>query len=300
MAGNRSSTGLGAGERIRRGKRRVVDESANPMLYGGNGEWGDLLFRYQYHTRGFGEEAGLGSLGINRSWLFGQFVFFADGSFRIDDDQLRPPTPSFGCGFRVIHSGWFGEESERIFGANFWYDGTHVDGINSTDNYCYFQQFGVGLESLGETWDFRSNANIPIGTTSFEAKKRVRSWPSTSMSLWRTFRSSGDTRLRRSKARSPDASANEISGPSPVATDWTAAAIRRSAAKVGIRGYLTKDVSASLSVANDGMFDTTVMFSITWFLDWGAHGRADMAPACIADRLREPVQRNDYVAVPTK
>ncbi len=279
----------------------VVNESANPMLYGGSGEWGDLLFRYQYHTRGFGEEAGLGSLGINKSWLFGQFVFFADGSFRIDDDQLRPPTPSAGCGFRVIHSGWFGEESERIFGANFWYDGTHVDAVNSTDNYCYFQQFGVGLESLGETWDFRANANFPIGSTSFIGEKtQFGSLAFNEHELTANFSQFG-----RYAVTSVEGEVARRIGQRNL---WAFASCygldgggdQAIGAKVGIRGYLTKDVAASLSVANDGMFDTTVMFSITWFLDWGARGRAEMAPACIADRLREPVQRNDYVAVHDK
>ena len=272
-------------------------EAGQPLMYGGNGEWGDFLFNFQYHTRGYGEEAGLGSLGINRFWLLDRVVLFANASVRIDDDRLRPPSPSFGGGLRLIHENWLGGASERILGANVWYDGTHTGGVNPSDNYSYFQQLGIGLESLGERWDFRLNANIPIatrermadmvfGATMFEGHELVA--PFTQFQRFAVRAVEGEVARRLGERNLwAFASCYGLDGGGQQAVGG----------KAGLRGYLVQDVLASLSLSQDDMFGTSVMFNIAWFLDWGAHGRAEMAPACITDRFREPVQRNDYVAV---
>ena len=274
-------------------------DSANPVMYDANAEWGNFLLRFQYQTRGYGEEAGMGSLGVNRSWLFDRFVYFVDGSARIDDDQLRPPTPSVGSGLRFLYQNWLSGDSERIFGVNFWYDGTHTSGLNPTDNYYYFQQLGVGLESLGERWDFRVNANLPVGNTVFAGPSTITT------SFDEHFLEAQVAEFKRYAVRSVEGEVARRIGDRNL---WAFASCygldgggeQVVGAKAGLRGYLRRDVLASLSIANDGMFDTTVMFNITWFLDWGAHGRAEMAPACLTDRLREPVQRSNYVAVLTK
>ena len=145
----------------------VVDDSANPVMYDANAEWGNFLFRFQYHNRRLRRGGRHGRPGDQQD--------LALRSHRLLRRRLRPhrrrPFASAHAQRRrraavPLHN-WLSGDSERIFGANFWYDGTHTTGLNPTDNYYYFQQFGVGLESLGEKWDFRVNANLPVGNTVF-------------------------------------------------------------------------------------------------------------------------------------
>ena len=211
-----------------------------------------------------------------------------------------PPLPASAAGCGFVYQNWLGGDSERIFGANFWYDGTHTSGLTPTDNYYYFQQFGVGLESLGDRWDFRVNANFPVGNTAFAGP--------TTTSVVGFDEHFLDAQVSQYTRYAVTTVEGEVARRIGDRNLWAFASCygldgggeQAVGGKAGLRGYLRRDVLASLSVANDGMFDTTVMFNITWFIDWGAHGRADMAPACLTDRLREPVQRNDYVAVVTK
>jgi hypothetical protein len=64
-------------------------------------------------------------------------------------------------------------------------------------------------------------------------------------------------------------------------------------AKAGVRGFFTRDVAASLSVAHDDLFGTNVYGGLTWFV--GARG--GLSRPNMARRLIVPVERNEQVAV---
>ncbi len=241
----------------------------------------------------------MGSLGVNRSWLFDRFVYFADGSARIDDDQLRPPTPSVGGGLRFLYQNWLSGDSERIFGVNFWYDGTHTSGLNPTDNYYYFQQLGVGLESLGERWDFRVNANLPVGNTVFAGPSTITT------SFDEHFLEAQVARVQairgqvgRGRGRPPHRR------PEPLGFCKLLRPRRRRRTSGRRKGRPPRLLAPRRSgqpvdrQRRDVRHHGDVQHYVVPRL--GAHGRAEMAPACLTDRLREPVQRNDYVAVLTK
>ena len=62
-----------------------------------------------------------------------------------------------------------------------------------------------------------------------------------------------------------------------------------------MRGYAYPDLLLQIAVSNDDIFNTNATFSMVWFV---GRTRTDFQPACgVPDRFREPVMRNDYVAV---
>ena len=63
---------------------------------------------------------------------------------------------NLGLGFRRVN-----DSEDAIFGAYAFYDS-----VNTVNNNK-FQQVTVGVERLGLTWDFRANAYLPVGETSY-------------------------------------------------------------------------------------------------------------------------------------
>ena len=62
-----------------------------------------------------------------------------------------------------------------------------------------------------------------------------------------------------------------------------------------MRGYAYPDLLLQFAVSNDDVFNTNATFSLQWFV---GRTRTNFEPCGgIADRLREPVMRNDYVAL---
>ncbi|MEN6405339.1 MAG: right-handed parallel beta-helix repeat-containing protein [Thermoguttaceae bacterium] len=269
------------------------EEGDNPVSYNGATNWGDFLFRAQFHTKGYGEGSGKGVLGLNRTQLFDGFALFGDAAFRVDD--YSRPSPSLGGGLRFQYANWLGDGAQRIGGVHAWYDGNSI--TNEDHSGTYFQQFGVGLESLGELWDFRLNANFPIGKKQYEGGKVsvgdsyfLEHWLATD---YRQYTESAMTQVDVEAARRIGnrnlwafAGAYYLNGNDEDTLGG----------KAGLRGYLTQDVAASVTVSNDKLFNTVAMFSVTWFLD-NTNRRAEMAPVCLDQRWREPVQRTDYVVV---
>ncbi len=65
--------------------------------------------------------------------------------------------------------------------------------------------------------------------------------------------------------------------------------------RVGMRGYAYPDLLLQIAVSQDDIFNTNAAFQVTWFV---GRTRNNFQPACgLADRMREPVMRNDYVAL---
>ena len=65
--------------------------------------------------------------------------------------------------------------------------------------------------------------------------------------------------------------------------------------RVGVRGYAYPDLLLQFVVSNDDVFNTNAAFSLQWFV---GRTRTDYCPAGdVRDHLRQPVMRNDYVAI---
>ncbi|MEN6558109.1 MAG: right-handed parallel beta-helix repeat-containing protein [Thermoguttaceae bacterium] len=262
------------------------------MSYNGATNWGDFLFRAQFHTEGYGEGSGKGVLGLNRTKLFDGFAVFGDAAFRVDD--YSRPSPSLGGGLRFQYQDWLGG-NQRIGGVNAWYDGNNI--TNDDHSGTYFQQFGFGLESLGELWDFRLNANFPIGKKQHQGGKVSVGDPYFSqhwlVTDYQQYTEDALTQVDLEAARRlGDRNVWAFAGAYYLDGEGEDAF----GGKAGLRGYLAQDVAASITVSNDKLFNTVAMFSVTWFLD-NTNRRAEMAPVCLDQRWREPVQRTDYVVV---
>ena len=237
------------------------------------------------------------ALGINRSWLFDRIVFFADGSARIDDDHLRPPTPSFGGGLRFLYQNWLSGDSERIFGANFWYDGTHTTGLDPNGQLLLFPAVGRRTGIPGRAVGFprqrefshrqhgvcgavnnhhRSSTSI-FSRPKFAQFKRyaVTDGRGRGRPPHRRQEPLGFCKLLRPRRRRRTSGRRKGRPPRILGPRRAGQPVGRQRRHVRHHGDVQHYVVPRL----------------------GAHGRAEMAPACLTDRFREPVQRNDYVAV---
>lgn len=118
----------------------------------------DMSYENGYYSEIYGGYAVGKSVGILRD--YGILGFFASGSygnrffpfFDVKEIAIRNSTwgTSVGLGFRVSDTCL-----NRLWGVNGFYDyrSTHFKGFN---------QAGVGIESLGERWDFRANGYLPF------------------------------------------------------------------------------------------------------------------------------------------
>ncbi len=271
-----------------------VLEGGAPMSQMGGGDFfsqelGTLL-RLRYNTEGYGQyETGNLDIGAMRIANFEDAIGFFDGQVTLSDEN--GVGYNLGVGFRWL--GWapFPLEPERITGFSFWTDGT------STDTGNFFPQVGVSYESLGDLWDLRVNGYIPLGqesqlgtfsptgNTTFQDNFLV----SETFAIRNTSLNVGEAEIARRIM--PDRDAWAFAGPYVLANDDQDSAGYR----VGVRGYAYPDLLVQLAVTDDEIFKTNTTFSVTWFV---GRTRTNFRPAYgLADRMREPVMRNDYVAL---
>ncbi len=74
------------------------------------------------------------------------FPFFDLRGHAFDDGKLAA---NAGVGYRVL-------DAKRIWGVNAYYDYRNASRL-------HYNQVGIGLESLGKTWDFHCNGYLPLG-----------------------------------------------------------------------------------------------------------------------------------------
>jgi Right handed beta helix region/Inverse autotransporter, beta-domain len=82
----------------------------------------------------------------------GRNITFLEGRVNLSTDNGNPST-NLLVGHRI-----YDQKSDRIYGGYLAYDHRST-GSNG------FNQIGLGLETLGETWDVRANAYLPVGKT---------------------------------------------------------------------------------------------------------------------------------------
>lgn len=253
-----------------------------------NRELGTPL-RFSYHSEGYGTETGVVSLGGMKVINMDSATWFLDAQGTLSD--------SFGGGFNaglgyremVNFNGAF--DAERILGASFWTDGQSTKADN------FFTQLGFGIESLGESFDLRLNGYFPLDRTQ-TGDPEVVGFQTPAFFEHGLF--SGVERITTDTAY--DVVDGEFAKRIGDLDAWATAAIYylgggpedETGYRIGFRGYALPDLLVGLQVTDDDIYSTNVMFSITWFVGRTHSGNAPCG--ILADRFREPVMRNDFIA----
>jgi hypothetical protein len=216
-------------------------------------------------------------------------IAFFDGQVTLND--IQGVGFNLGVGYRWMHIAPYALEGERVSGWSLWADGTSTRADN------FFPQLGISFESLGNLWDIRANGYIPLGDQDqvgdFEPTGEIAFEDNFISQITQATRDSSfyvaEGELARRLGTSRDAWA--FAGPYYLGNNDDEAV----GYKVGLRGYATPDVLLQFAVSDDEIFKTKATFSLVWFV---GRTRTDYMPACgLPDRLREPVLRNDYVAL---
>ena len=258
---------------------------------GGNIDLWDAHFRFGYQTAAYGQENGQLSLGFEsfRPLASGNGVMFLKGQFDFAPNSFGNGGVNVGGGFRWLYPSILGNGQARIFGISAWYDGD----VTVADNY--FNQVGVSLESLGELWDVRVNANMAVGETWQMGHDITYTnelgyiGNSIGTAVWRPAdqaMSVVDFEVARAVL---DHNAWIFGGGYSLHDDDQG----DFGYKVGARGYVNENFLVELRVSDDDTFGTTVTFGAVWY-----PGRLPVfgQQQCgIERRLREPVIRNEYI-----
>jgi hypothetical protein len=202
-------------------------------------------------------------------------------------------------------------------GVNAYYD-------NRDTGAATFEQFGGGFESLGRLFDVRGNFYLPLqsrfrvvvdhfvdgGTTSTTSVDTKNPFFRGHNILFNEISTVSSVKYRvRNYQEAFNAFELEAGVPVPLLDRWVKAyggvydiEGPDSGQAVGVRGRLearlNDAVIASLSVQNDRIYDTTVMFQIAIRFGGGAWSRQPFDN--IADRLLDRVERNTSVLVKQK
>ena len=267
-----------------------------PASYQSGGFFNQSLgtaLRFNYHTRGYGTQDDVVSLGGMKVFNMDNATMFVDGQGTLSDDFGGGF--NLGVGYRQLTTTGMSFDPQRILGVGFWTDGQST----SADNF--FSQLGFSLESLGESFDLRLNGHFPLertqtsdptltsvgtplfaGSNLFNATERV---------TIDTAHSVVDGEFAK-RINDLDAWAfvggYQLGGGGVDATGYRA----------GVRGYAVPDVALSLQVTDDDVYATNVMFGITWFI--GRTNKCNGPCGTIMDRFREPVLRNDFIATTSR
>lgn len=271
-----------------------IDNGALPMTLAGEGNYfsQDLgtILRLRYNTESYGQFGrGNFAIGTMPVWTFDDSAAFFDGQVTLN--ELQGVGYNFGIGYRQLTNPGISRGAGRVAGVSLWTDGT------STDEGSFFPQIGLSLESLGDMWDLRANGYLPLGTENqvgpftptgviglqgFSIAELTQAVVSTSYAV-------ADLEAARRLGSERDAWA--FAGPYFVGNDDDDAVGYR----IGVRGYAYPDLLLQFAVTDDDIFKTNATFAVTWFV---GRTRTDFQPTCgVPDRLREPVMRNDYVAL---
>jgi hypothetical protein len=270
-----------------------MDNGAAPMTQYGEGSFFSqnlgTPFRLGYRTESYGQPGrGNFTVGTMPVWSFDGSAAFFDGQVTLN--ELQGVGYNLGLGYRWLHESAM-SDAGRMAGVSLWTDGT------STDEGNFFPQIGLSLESLGDMWDFRSNGYLPLGpqdqqgdfVSTGEIGFQGNSISELTQAVLNTSYAVAEVEAARRLGSERDAWA--FAGPYFVGNDDDDAVGYR----VGVRGYAYPDLLLQVAVSDDEIFKTNATFSVTWFV---GRTRTDFQPTCgVPDRLREPVLRNDYVAL---
>ncbi|CAK9037520.1 Uncharacterized protein SCF082_LOCUS22211 [Durusdinium trenchii] len=248
-----------------------------------------MHLRARYNTKSYGQVRGNLDLGTMRVFEGQGGVWFVDGQVTLNDESKIGYNAGIGYRFMTLPLLPNSPDSAKIAGISLWSDGT------STINENFLPQIGISLEYLGDYWDARANTYIPfadIEVGDFVATDNI------------TYQ--GDFLVQETIAGTDEAlTVQDVELARRLGNRdlWLFAGgyglwgetVDTVGMKLGARGYLTPDLAVQLAVNDDDEFGTNTVFSVTWFI-----GRTRDPSYCspsLAARMREPVIRNDYVAV---
>jgi hypothetical protein len=273
-----------------------ADAGAPPMSESGGGDLNffsqDLgtILRLRYNTQSYGQDGtGNFDIGTMQVVTMDDTAAFFDGQVTMNESD--GVGFNVGLGYRWMNFPPYAANSGRMDGISLWADGTHTDSGN------FFPQVGVSYESLGELWDIRANGYIPVGQ-----KEQVGAFKNTNelgfignsidiLTKATVDRSFYSAELEIARRLGAEREAWGFAGPYFVANDIDSSAGFRA----GVRGYAYPDLLLQFAVSDDDVFKTNATFQIVWFV---GRTRTNFQPACnTADRMREPVMRNDYVVL---
>jgi hypothetical protein len=246
--------------------------------------------RVRYNTESYGQNEGNFNIGTMKLFDLGDAASFIDGQITMNDvDHVGY---NVGIGYRWLDETprpWMAEPA-RIMGVSLWSDGS------STKNEEFFSQIGLSLESLGDLWDFRANAYIPVGSDArVVGSEMTGEVIFLGSSLVQEAVLTIDTGLTVGELEAARRVANRDAWAFASVYGLTGGEFDSTGVKAGMRGYAFPDLMVQMAVTHDEIFDTNAVFSVAWFI---GRTRANYIPTgTLADRLREPVLRNDYVAV---
>ncbi len=248
--------------------------------------------RFNYHTRGYGTQDDVFSLGGMKVFNMDGATAFIDGQGTLSDDFGGGF--NLGAGYRQLTTLGLDFDPQRIMGASFWTDG------QSSANDNFFTQLGFSLESLGDAYDIRFSGYFPLDRTKTGDVALTGSGTPfySGNNIFGATESFGvDTALDvldlEGAVRVADLEAWAFAGAYYVGGGANDTAGYRA----GMRGYALPDLAVSASITDDDIYDTNFLFGITWFIGRTHKGNAPCGT--LLDRFREPVIRNDFIAMET-
>jgi hypothetical protein len=272
------------------GLTSVVPVYSNEDLSSGNSYWGYAhfypRFGIQHRSQGYGYNAGYTSLDAfvplyqdDEHWLTG-----FQGNVLLDNGG------DFGTNLGLL-SRVYRDDWDRIFGVNSFYTHRQQDGQP-------YHQMGVGVETLGDRFDWRMNAYFPFGTDIRRAKNSY---------ITSAAFSGRDVLVNYLANKALAGFDTEIGGPLPASLDIVRAYVglyhfrgSQSDSFVGVQGRLEARLNQNVhlhgGISNDKTFGTNVVFGISLWLPGYNPPTASMYGA-VADRLGEDVWRNQNITI---
>lgn len=219
-----------------------------------------------------------------------EFIFF-DGQYSLTNEANS--VGNLGLGFRE-----FNPANNRFWGVSLWYD---VD----DRNFNTFQQAGATFELVGDIWDLRGNAYVPIGRRQQTSGDPVLSggglmFQGTSLAVGalletETAYDGFDLELGRIWYGIPIAQCIRT------AVGFYHFQGDDNPHIYGVRGRvegsLTQNIDLGLTIQNDREFDTNLIFGVTWRFGGAARNRIQGCSYSARNRLRRSVPRNQQIVV---
>ncbi|QDU60038.1 hypothetical protein Pan216_08750 [Planctomycetes bacterium Pan216] len=213
----------------------------------------------------------------------GRNITFFDGNLLLSNSAALGT--NLGLGHR-----FYSKRFNRIFGAYSYYD-------NRDTGQRTFSQIGVGVETLGEVWDFRTNVYAPVGST----RKTVGGvhdpyFSGNNVYFLQDYQTALTGLDMEAGALLWAYRAFELRG----FGGWYHYKGEDTPQAYGARGRIaarvTKNLFLQLAVENDTLFDTTVVFQGAYRL-YRRNSARNKRSLEFIDRLGDPVQRQRAIAV---
>jgi len=270
------------------------DASAPPMSDSGNVSFfsQDLgtVLRLRYNTESYGQyNQGNVDIGTMQVVTMDDRAALFDGQVTLND--RNGVGFNIGVGYRWMNFPPYALDTGRLDGIALWADGTHTEAGN------FFPQIGLSYESLGELWDMRGNLYVPVGKQdqvgTFKQTGETGFLGYSIAQLTRAVVDSSFTvgELEFARRLGSERDAWAFAGPYFVTNDHE----NSGGGRAGLRGYAFPDLLLQFAVTQDDVFKTNATFQLQWFI---GRTRTNFQPCGgVADRMREPFMRNDYVAL---